>query len=276
MKKNQTGEAQCCWKARTSVSWSACQPSAHEVLGLIRLMHLLMGLTRLFNESVISFTRSVSIDWQGPHCTKGKRGQVGISSSSSGSKAEDTKNTGKRVSETRHFLGYGNGSSTTIHILVVESILKITLWGTVSGPRQQIRARSVLLQNASESSGGKIAVNDIILPTRLPMFRRPLAFFTLPHGCPFCVLKLPHSLLPRSFRRCSSVSVTYCCQTNYPKVQGLNMAAICWTHDCGQPAVLPGWAGVAVLSHVYWVSGICWQVSWWLYNLGWLPPVSGN
>lgn len=38
-------------------SWLASQPSAHEVVGLIRLMHLLMELTRLLSESVISFTR---------------------------------------------------------------------------------------------------------------------------------------------------------------------------------------------------------------------------
>lgn len=81
MKKNQTGEAQCCWKAHTSVSWSACQPSAHEVLGLIRLMHLLMGLTRMFNESVISFTCFNILTGTTLH--KAGRGPVGVSSSSS-------------------------------------------------------------------------------------------------------------------------------------------------------------------------------------------------
>lgn len=157
MKKNQSGEGQCCWKAHTSVSRLACQPSAHKVSGLIRLMHLLMGLTRLFNESVISFTRRVLIDWQGPYCTKPKKGQVGISSHPppQSQVRGDQKHWKESVTKIA-FPGYGNNSSTTIHILVIEIILKITVWGTVSCPRQQICACSVLLSNTSESSGGKL------------------------------------------------------------------------------------------------------------------------
>lgn len=90
MKKNQIREDQCCCKAHTSVSWSACQPSAHEVAGLIRLMHLLIGLTGLFNKIVISSKRSFFNILRQGHLAQTESGHVSISFPSSGARAEAT------------------------------------------------------------------------------------------------------------------------------------------------------------------------------------------
>lgn len=91
MQKNQIREDQCCWKAYTSVSWSACQPSACEVAGLIRLMHLLIWLTGLFNESVIFSKRSFFNILRQGHPAQTESGYVSISFPSFGAWAEATR-----------------------------------------------------------------------------------------------------------------------------------------------------------------------------------------
>lgn len=168
MKKNRTGENQCCWKTHTSVSWSACQPSAHEVPGLIRLMHLLMGLTRLFNESVIFSTRSsFNILRQGPHCTEPRVFKSAFLSPFLGPK-QRWPETLERGFQKIAFPSYGNSSPIINHSLA-EIFLKITLWRTVLCPKQHICACSSLLLDISESSGWRMVrqtdMNDIVLPT---------------------------------------------------------------------------------------------------------------
>lgn len=144
MKKNQIREDQCCCKAHTSVSWSACQPSAHEVAGLIRLMHLLIGLTGLFNKIVIFSKRSFFNILR-----QGTLHKLRVATSTFLSPPLEPEQ--RRPEHWREgfrkiaFPGYGNSSPTTNHSLVVEMLKKITLGRTVLCPRRQICAYSSLL-----------------------------------------------------------------------------------------------------------------------------------
>lgn len=176
MKKNQTGEAQCCWKAHTSVSWSACQPSAHEVLGLIRLMHLLMGLTRLFNESVTSLTCFNILTGTTLH--KAGRGRVGISSSSSRGRGHQKH--WKEYHEHCVSLVMGTVHPPPSTLMLLKPSRKSLFGEQFCAPgKKSLPALcfSKTPQSLVEGrwSDNKIAMSDRILPTQLQMVYWPLA-----------------------------------------------------------------------------------------------------